>query len=596
MPDARPALVRSHRRGGRGHTGGWIVFTIVMVLVAGGLTANYLYVANGRCHGRASAVVDASPDIAPILTDLANQWNAGTPRSSGTCVSVTVQAKDSALMATILASDWDPQVNGAAPDVWVPASSVWVREAATSPVVERMIPDRQPSLARTPTVIAMPKEMAAAVGDANEYDWPDLINDAQDAQFWAHHGKPQWGPFRLSMSQPSASTAGLLALMAVADASNDGNVDPAELPNVFTLKQTMHSYLNDTSDVMSGLAAADAKSGAAALAYASAFPALEQDVIEYNRTSPHEPLVALYPRSGTYDADYPYLVLTNPPWAHKASSTVAATAFLTFARSATGRTAFLNAGFRDANRVGGADMSPANGVVRTVTPLPRAVLVPDSVEQVLTDWTAVTRETNMLLVLDISGSMKDKVAGATTRLDLAKSAAAAAVQKFDGQARVGLWVFSTNQDGGRAYREVVPLGALGDMMTDGRTRQQDMVSKIGELNAGGDTGLYDTALAAQSDVADHFLPDATNLVILMTDGKDSTGHSPSTLFTALQRNHESKTPVPIVTIGIGSGADFNTLEQISRLSGTTSLTAKGEVDIDQVLLAGAFGSLPGDQP
>ncbi len=596
MPDGRQALVRSHRRGGGHRRSRWLSIGGVAVLLASGLTASWFYVGHDSCTGQVSATIDAAPDIAPILTDLAHQWARTNPQVNGVCAAVTVHAKDSALMATILASDWDPQVNGPAPDVWVPASSVWLRAAAASPVVERMIPDRQPSLARTPTVIAMPKDMATAIGNAGEYDWPTLIANAKDAQFWSKHGKPQWGPFRFSMSQPDLSTAGLLSLMAIADASDDGTVDATEQPNIFTLKQEMHGYVADTGDVLTALAAADAKSAAAALAYTSAFPALEQDVIKYNRTGPHEPLVALYPRSGTYDADYPYLILNSPSWSRGSTSgTIAAGAFLRYARGADGRAAFMAAGFRDPNRVGSKDMTPANGVVQTVTPLPRVVLVPDSVEQTLTDWTAVTRETNMLLVLDVSGSMKDKVAGSTTRLDLAKAAAIAAVRKFDGQARLGLWVFSTGRDGSKPFKEVVPLGALGDAMPDGKTRQQDMLTKIGKLTAGGDTGLYDTAAAAQADVATHFLANATNLVVLMTDGKDSTGDPLAPLLTTLQRNHGSKTPVPIVTIGIGAGADFGTLEQISRLSGTTSLTAKGEVDIDQVLLAGVF-SLPGLRP
>jgi Ca-activated chloride channel family protein len=57
------------------------------------------------------------------------------------------------LMATELASPWDSADNGPAPDVWVPASSVWARDAANNPVVTRMLPAQAPSLARSPSVI-----------------------------------------------------------------------------------------------------------------------------------------------------------------------------------------------------------------------------------------------------------------------------------------------------------------------------------------------------------------------------------------------------------------------------------------------------------
>src|SRR5205814_4320183 len=112
---------------------------------------------------------------------------------------------------------------------------------------------------------------------------------------------------------------------------------------------------------------------------------------------------------------------------------------------------------------------------------------PDSVEETLTDWTAVTRGTNLLLVLDVSGSMNEAVAGTRTRLDLAKQAAIEAVRKFDGQANLGLWIFSSGLSGKRDYREVVPLGPLGDAMPGGKTRQATMIQEISALQPLNDT-------------------------------------------------------------------------------------------------------------
>jgi Ca-activated chloride channel family protein len=317
---------------------------------------------------------------------------------------------------------------------------------------------------------------------------------------------------------------------------------------------------------------------------------LEQDVVRYNKTGPHEPLVALYPSGGTYDADHPYLILRDPPWAHGTGAAAAASAFLAYLRGAAARDAFLAAGFRDASGVGGAALSPANGVTPAAPAAARTAPAPTAVQQTLTAWTAVTRETNMLLVLDVSGSMRDVVTGISTRLDLAKAAAIAAVGKFDSQARLGLWAFASPHGVTTPYQVIVPLGPLGDTMPDGKSRQQDMSAKIGTLTAGGNTGLYVTAAAAQAEVASHFQANATNLVVLLTDGKESTGAPIAPLLTALARNHSSKTPVPVVTIGIGANADFDALAQISRLSGTRSLRATGDVDIDQVLLAGMFGT------
>lgn len=595
MAISRPANVRSHRRGGGRGMSPWIAIVVVALLVLGGVTAGWIYLVHRSCSGRATTTIAASPAIAPILAHINDEWDATRPAVGGTCVFAVIEAKDSALMATALGNDtWDTRANGPAPEVWVPESSVWVRQASVNLTAERLMPDRQPSLARTPTVVAMPKQMATALGWPGDvtFDWPDLAKDAGGTSFWADKGKP-WGKFQFSMTDPTTSTAGLLALMAIADGNNDGQVDAGEQRGVLDVKQTMHAYLGDTSDVLTGLSAADSKSAAAALGYVSAFPALEQNVIAYNRADPKEPLVSLYPSSGSYDADHPYLIL-NAPWSSAAAKHAAAE-FLTFARAPKARAEFLAAGFRDPNRKGGTDMTQTNGATAAELPLPRAVLVPDSVEETLTTWTAVTRETNLLLVLDVSGSMNNVVPGAgRTRLALAKAAAEEAVRKFDGQADVGLWVFSTGLDGERDYRTVVPLGALGDTMPDGLTRQQDMVTAIKGLRAGGNTGLYDTIAAAQADVVANYRADATNLVVLMTDGQnqdDTGGLDLATLKQKLEKVKAGEHNVPVVTIGYGEDADFATLRDISRTTGTTSLSSRNGFDINQILIAALFGAV-----
>jgi Ca-activated chloride channel family protein len=383
--------------------------------------------------------------------------------------------------------------------------------------------------------------------------------------------------------------------MSVADANNDGTVDPTERTALVKLKEASPRYLGDTSDVVAQVAQADATSKAAVLTYASAFPALERDVVAYNESKPKEPLTAIYPRGGSYDADYPYLALTNTPWGTAAAST-AATAFLAYARGTAGRSQFLAHGYRDANGAGGADLSAANGVRPTLTQPTRAVPAPASVAATLTTWTAITRATNLLLVLDISGSMKEIVTGTKTRMDLAKAAAVAAVQKFDDGSSVGLWVFSSGLDGSHDYKSLVPLGQLNDSMGDGLSRRQDMINAIGKIVPTGDTGLYDTVAAAQQEVMDHYQKFATNLVVLLTDGKndDPTGGlSLSQLQQRLTTARAGTTNVPVVTIGFGADADFATLATIAHDSGTVTLSSQDGVDIDKVLLAGVFGTPSG---
>jgi len=388
-------------------------------------------------------------------------------------------------------------------------------------------------------------------------------------------------------TDPLKSTAGLLALMAVLDGDDDGEVTPDEQNAVLKLKQVRSVYTDGTDQIFADLSKKDAEGDQAAMQYLSAFPALEQDVLAYNENNPKVPLVAIYPTNGSADADYPYLTL-DAPWANK-NRQAAAKSFLAYLRGPDGRKAFLDRGFRDANRSPGGGLTQVNGFEAKLTTIPRAVLLADSVKQSMDTWTALTRPTNVLLVLDVSGSMKEQVPGTgKDRLTLAKEAAKNSVNLFADDTQAGLWVFSTKQDGSRDYRTVVPLGKIGDS-----GRKDNLLTSIDKLSAAGNTGLYDTLAAAQQTVHDSYLDGATNLVVLMTDGKnedDTGGLSLDDLKSKVaQVNQDAQHKVPVVTVGFGEDADFQTLQDISRVSGGQSYSSKTTFDINQVLLTAIFG-------
>ncbi|GAA0739357.1 VWA domain-containing protein [Dactylosporangium roseum] len=593
---AEQADVRSHRRSRaqrRFRRMSWIVGGLVAVLVgAGGFVVWNRFVEH-RCTGSVTATIVASPSTAALIEGLAAKWADTGPAVAGRCARVAVSARDAATMAQALGTEWDAKT-GLPPDVWVPDSTAWVRRASTAAIAERMMPDLQPSLARSPSVLAMPKPMAEALGwPGGELSWQDVINNvAADPQGWAKHNKPEWGAFKFGMSDPLQSTGGLLALMAILDGNDDGEVTPDEQATLAKLKQERAVYTSTTSQLLDGLGQADRQSADAAMRYVSAFPALERDVLTYNRADPKVPLVAVYPSNGSADADNPYLIL-DAPWAQKDRQD-AAKSFLAFARGPQGRKVFLDAGFRDPNRVGGEPLSGDAAFSTKLKTVPRAVLLPDSVKQSMDSWTALTRPTNVLLVLDVSGSMAEQVPGTgKTRMQLAKEAARSAVQLFDGEVAAGLWVFSTRQNGVQDYRQLIPIGRVADQVA-GKPRREQMTAAIDKLTPVGDTGLYDTAAAAQQAVVEAYKPGATNLVVLMTDGKndDTTGGlSLDALRTKLEANASSGKKVPIVTVGYGNDADFSALQEISRVSGGALYTSKAAFDINEVLMTAIFGKI-----
>jgi Ca-activated chloride channel family protein len=598
MPNGYLATVRSHRRGGprrRLIVTPWIVISVVGALALAGISVGYAYLVRGSCSGQVKATIISSPTIQPVIAGLARGWQDTRPAVRGACAAVEIVARDSAVMAQALGAngDWDPTTEGPAPDVWVPDSSAWVLRASTAAIAERMMPDLQPSLARTPAVIAMPKPMAEALGWPRvQLTWQDVINKfAGSPDGWKTFDK-DWGPFKFGMTDPLKSTAGLLALMAVLDGNDDGEVSPDEQSAVLKLKQVRAVYTGGTDQIFAELRSADGQGQDAALRYLSAFPALEQDVLAYNQNNPKVPLVAIYPTNGSGDADYPYLAL-DAPWANRDRQAVARS-FLQYLRGPQGRAAFLRRGFRDPNRAAGKGLTEINGFAARLTTLPRAVLLADSVKQSMDTWTALTRPTNVLVVLDVSGSMNDPVPGTgRTKLALAKDAAKSAVSLFAGDTQAGLWVFSSKQDAALPYRSLVPIGKISDQV-NGHSRKDEMLGQIDRLQATGATGLYDTIAAAQQTVVGSFQPGSTNLVVLMTDGKNEpdggAGVTIEQLTNKLTQNNADKSrKVPVVTVGYGEDADFASLQNISASTGATSYTSKTGFDINQVLLTAIFG-------
>ncbi|MGE5830383.1 MAG: substrate-binding domain-containing protein [Micromonosporaceae bacterium] len=595
MTYGRPATVRSHRRGGprrRVSFAPWLALAIVLVLVGGGLTAGYVYLIKGGCSGQATATVVVTPRIESIMQSLSQRWQETTPQVKGTCARVNVEAKESFEAAAALSGEWDPKTQGQPPDAWVPDSTAWVRRASVDADAERLVPDLQPSLARTPTVIAMPKPMAQAAGMSGEgLTWKEIIDKLNVADGWKAYQHADWGPFKVGLADPQASTAGLLALMAISDTDDSGDVDEAEQATLLDLKKVIKVEAKTTNEIINGLTSAASQSTEAALKYVSAFPALEQDVLLYNLKNPKVPLVAVYPKDGTAEADFPYLVL-NASWATPQGQDVA-NAFMRFARGPVGKAAFQDAGFRDGNRAPGKDLTPANGVTEKITALPRAVLLPESVQHAAASWTAVTRPTNVLLVFDCSGSMGGTVRGTgKTRLDLTKAAAINALALFDDEARVGVWAFSTAQSG-KDYREILALGTLGEQV-GGETHRDALLRAIDNLRPGGNTGLYNTVWAAEQNVRQSFQAGAVNMVVLLTDGADDNNIAKTMTLDKLVNDLKAESAdaskrIPVVTVGLGIDSNSEVLRAISNATLAPTYSSPTSFDISQVLLSALFG-------
>jgi Ca-activated chloride channel family protein len=96
--------------------------------------------------------------------------------------------------------------------MWSPASSFWGR-LLNYEADRRLVADDNPSIVRTPLVIAMWKQLADAYGYPRR---PLGFNQLDELATggWAAVGKPQFGAFKYVHTNPDFSTSGLSAVAA----------------------------------------------------------------------------------------------------------------------------------------------------------------------------------------------------------------------------------------------------------------------------------------------------------------------------------------------------------------------------------------------
>jgi Ca-activated chloride channel family protein len=554
--------------------------------------------ATGR-DGCVGLTMAASSEKAALLTELAGRYNSGGRTFGGKCAKVKVFSKASGGAADALAAGWnEARDGGPTPQVWSPASSSWVsllRQRVSSTDKGTLIGDAKPaSIAQTPLVLAMPKPMAEALGwPGKQLGWSDVLGLTRDPKGWGAVGHPEWGSFHLGKTNPHLSTSGLNATVGsyFAATGRSGDLTEADLSDgkvldfVKGVESGVVHYGDTTLTFLSNLAAADARGQG--MNYISAVAVEEKSIYDYNQgnptgdpklagkgTKPRVPLVAVYPKEGTLLSDNPYVVLATASDEQKA----AAADFLAFLQAPEQQKRFTDAAFRSFEGKPGSAVTEANGMlpkqeITVLDPPPSAVLA-----KTLSTWDGQRKRSQVLLVLDVSGSMADDAAGGRSKLDLAKQAALRAMDLFAPDDQVGLWTFSTEkQAGGTPYTEQVPIGPAGD--TAGKIK-----AAVDGLHAEGGTALYATTRAAQQKLLSTVSPDRINAVVVLTDGKNeyARDNDKNSLIRDLDANNLENS-VRVFTIAYGDKADLGTLTQISSASRAAAYDARNPVSIDNVL-------------
>jgi hypothetical protein len=577
---------------------GVIAAAMALVLVSVGVYFGYRQVSQPGCSGEAKLNVAAASEIAPAIEDAAKAWIDGGAQADGVCVAVNVVAQEPVDVAAVIAGKHGVALAGVGlangdatmPDVWVPDSSTWLLRLTSA--ASGFSPSNGESIARSPVVVAMPEPIAQQIGwPQKKIGWNDLLGQLTTGT--------SIKPGIVEPTRDAAGLSGLLSLAAQAGTIPDKAQAQAAQTAVLRALASGKSALRE--DLLARFPrSTDPASVAQALSVA---PLSEEDVVQYNSAKPPIPLAALYLEPAPTSLDYPYAVMpgTDP----------------VKAKAAEGLFKVLTAkDFK--NQLGAQHLRAADGTwgdgfeapagAPSPAGTPQVTESADSggtaagsadpavVDRVLATWTAVTLPGRMLAVIDISGTMGGKVpsAGNATRMKLTQQAATQGLGLFSDDWAVGLWVFSTNLGGGKDYKELVPIQPV----SSGRTALLGQLAAV-QPKKGGDTGLYDTILAAYKNVQNGWQSGRVNSIVVLTDGIGNDdpdgGISQAGLLKELKNIRDDAKPVQLIIIGLGDEVNRGPLDQITKVTGGGLYVAEDPAKIGEIFLA-AISRRPNNTP
>jgi Ca-activated chloride channel homolog len=406
------------------------------------------------------------------------------------------------------------------------------------------------SVVISPVVIAMWKPMAEALGwPKKALGWSDILKLSQDPKGWATLGRAEWGRFKLGHTHPEYSNSGLLSFLAEsyagAQKTRGLSLEDLALPKTRAflsgIEQSVVHYGKSTGFFSEKMLARGP-------AYLSAAVLYENSVIEsYAAPQGNQPpLVAIYPREGTFWSDHPYAIL-DAPW-QSADTKRAAESFLAHIKERPAQERALALGLRpgDTNL---PVVSPIDAEHGSDPKQPQTLLaVPsaDVLKQLLKVFREVKKPSDITLIFDKSGSMagqplSEAKAGARAFLDALQPRDQVAIQFFDA--------------------EIYPL--VGPL-TVGQAKA-DLAQRIMGVTADGGTALYDAVSAAYREMrgrAEHD-PARIHALVVMTDGIDENSHLALEALKAEFPSEEQEATIKVFTIAYGAQASGKVLSQIA---------------------------------
>ena len=203
---------------------------------------------------------------------------------------------------------------------------------------------------------------------------------------------------------------------------------------------------------------------------------------------------------------------------------------------------------------------PSDDDLPPLTAAPFDVLGPHHVDHVLATAYSQDRRADVLVAVDVSGSMRALVPATTEpRIALVRRSVTALAGLLPDDARLSLWAFGTHLDGDRDYRVLRPDG---DLEGDGRRTVEGAIDTLTPTDTG--TGLHDTVLAAYRSAQAAYREGTPSHAVVFTDGRNEADNptlSLDQLRDALKAAADPRRPVNLAVITFGAEPDAEALQK-----------------------------------
>jgi len=446
------------------------------------------------------------------------------------------------------------------PVVWSPASSIYIPVANAEwhkNHSDDLVTGSPKDLVLSPVVVAMWRSMAEALGWPNKpLGWADIAGLATSKDGWAAYGFPEWGDFKFGHTHPNYSNSGIVSIIAEAYAGVNKQrgltlsdlQDPALKTFMTNVESSVIHYGTSTGFFADRMFQRGPSYLSAAVMYENLIVAQESKRIA--GTSTQLPVVAIYPKEGTFWSNHPYVVL-NAPWVSPEQK-VAAQEFETFLLDRPQQLKAIELGFRPSDPAipltspldsqHGVDI----GQPKTIMEIPPAEVI-SGIQDL---WKQTKKPVDLVVVMDTSGSM------AGEKISAARNSLMQFINMLDDRDRLQVVIFNS-----KIYN-LTELTEIGPM-------RQQVLARVSGITEGGGTQLYDATIQTYQALSAKGDPKHIRAIVLLTDGKDTESQADlnQVMSTVGVSGENAGTGVKLFTIAFGSDADKEVLKQIAESTG-----------------------------